>query len=218
MAVTVGPVPHQGTTRTTRKDSITMSAATPTPPTTTALDGERADLLGALSTARAALLTTVRGLDDEQARRSPTAGTLCLGGLVKHVTAMEERWTRFAVEGSEVLRFDLPEGVTWEDLAAGTAREVPQWAIEHEAGFRMEPGETLAGLLERYEEVAARTAELVASAPDLSATHPLPEAPWQKPGEVRSVRGVLLHIITETAQHAGHADIVRETLDGQTST
>jgi hypothetical protein len=49
----------------------------------------------------------------------------------------------------------------------------------------------------------------------LSATHPLPGAPWREPGGVRSVRGVLLHVIAETAQHAGHADIIRETIDGQ---
>ncbi|MGW3417896.1 mycothiol transferase [Streptomyces phaeochromogenes] len=53
---------------------------------------------------------------------------------------------------------------------------------------------------------------------DLSATHPLPEAPWHEPGAVRSVRGVLMHVIAETAQHAGHADILRETLDSQKST
>ena len=80
----------------------------------------------------------------------------------------------------------------------------------------MLPGETLAGVVERYEQVAARSEEIIAAVPDLSATHPLPEAPWHEPG-VRSVRGVLTHIIAETAQHAGHADILRETLDRQKS-
>jgi hypothetical protein len=46
----------------------------------------------------------------------------------------------------------------------------------------------------------------------------MPEAPWNEPGAVRSVRRVLMHVIAETAQHAGHADILRETLDGQKST
>ncbi|MEV0342622.1 DUF664 domain-containing protein [Nocardia sp. NPDC050713] len=69
----------------------------------------------------------------------------------------------------------------------------------------------------RYERVAVRSAEIIASVPDLSATHPLPEAPWHEPGATRSVRRVLLHVIVETAQHAGHADILRETLDGQKS-
>jgi hypothetical protein len=51
----------------------------------------------------------------------------------------------------------------------------------------------------------------------LNAGHPLPTAPWFQPGESWSARQVLLHIITETAQHAGHADIIRESLDGAKS-
>src|SRR3712207_9015981 len=47
--------------------------------------------------------------------------------------------------------------------------------------------------------------------PDLDASHPLPEAPWFEPGARRSARRVFLHIVAETAQHAGHADILRET-------
>ncbi|MBW4718204.1 DinB family protein [Saccharothrix obliqua] len=185
---------------------------------TASLDAERADLLDQLAVARAALLTTVRGLTDEQAAERTTVSELCLGGLVKHVTAMEENWVRFAVEGPSAMNFALPEGVTWADMAAGTAREYPAWVIEHQNGFRVLPGETLADIVRRYEEVAARTAEVVAAVPDLSTTHPLPEAPWHEPGAVRSVRRVLTHVITETAQHAGHADILREALDGQKST
>ncbi|MGW4232401.1 DinB family protein [Streptomyces sp. NPDC004980] len=180
-------------------------------------DAERADLLDSLATARRALTDTTTGLDDERAGARPTAGALCLGGLIKHVASMEEDQMRFAVEGPSALRYDLPEGVTWDDLAAGTAREVPQWTIDHGNDFRMLPGETLAGIIARYEEVAARSEEIIASLPDLSATHRLPEAPWNEPGAVRSVRRVLTHLIAETAQHAGHADLLRETLDGRKS-
>jgi uncharacterized damage-inducible protein DinB len=197
------------------KGSITVTASTTSRPI---LDAERSDLLDALAAARSTLTTTVRGLSDEQLGESPTVSALCLGGLIKHVASIEEAWLRFAVEGPSAMRFDLPEGVTWADFAAGTAREFPQWAIDHQNDFRMLPGDTLAGILARYEQVAARTAEIVASVPDLSATHPLPEAPWNEPGAVRSVRRVLTHVIAETAQHAGHADILRETLDGQKST
>ncbi|TQM15898.1 DinB family protein [Pseudonocardia kunmingensis] len=185
--------------------------------TTRALDPERAELLAGLATARSALIGTTQGLTDEQAAAHPTVSSLCLGGLVKHVAAMEETWMRFAVEGPSAMRYDLPDGVTWEDFAAGTAREYPQWAIEHQNGFRVLPGETLAGVLERYTRVAARTEQVVADIPDLSASHPLPEAPWHPRGEERSVRQVLLHLIHETAQHAGHADILREALDGRTA-
>ncbi|MGP3918730.1 DinB family protein [Nonomuraea sp. 10N515B] len=193
---------------------MTTTTGTASSPT---LDTERADLLDQLGAARSALLTTVRGLVDEQAGERPTVSALCLGGLIKHVASMEEDWLRFVVEGPSAMRYDLPEGVTWEDFAAGTAREYPQWAIDHQNGFQMLPGETLTGILEHYERVAARTAEIIATVPDLSATHPLPQAPWNEPGVVRSVRRVLTHLIAETAQHAGHADILRETLDGQKS-
>ncbi|WP_328612488.1 DinB family protein [Amycolatopsis sp. NBC_00355] len=179
-------------------------------------NNETADLIAELAVARAALTNTVRDLTDEQLGEHPTVSALCLGGLIKHVATIEEGWLRWAVEGPSALRYDLPDGVTWADFAAGTAREYPQWAIDHQNEFRMLPGDSLAGILKRYEEVAARTAEVVATV-DLSATHLLPEAPWNEPGAVRSVRRVLLHVIAETAQHAGHADILREALDGQKS-
>jgi hypothetical protein len=90
--------------------------------------------------------------------------------------------------------------------------EVAQkWANE----FRLLPDETLADVLAEYERVATRTDALVESLPDLDATHPLPPAPWFAPGATRSARRVLLGIVAETAQHSGHADIIRETIDGQ---
>jgi hypothetical protein len=196
------------------KGSNTVTATT----VTATLDAERSELLAALATARSALTNTTRELSDEQAGECPTVSALCLGGLIKHVASMEEAWMRFVVEGPSAMRYDLPDGVTWADFAAGTAREFPQWAIDHENDFRMLPGETLAGVLERYEQVAARSEQIIAAVPDLAATHPLPAAPWNEPGAVRSVRRVLTHLIAETAQHAGHADILRETLDGQKST
>jgi hypothetical protein len=87
------------------------------------------------------------------------------------------------------------------------------WARRAEE-FRMLPGETLAGALADYADAARRTDDLVAVLPDLDADHPLPKAPWNEPGARWSARRVLLHIIAETAQHAGHADIIRESLDG----
>jgi len=178
---------------------------------------EKTDLLAALAAARATLTATVLGLDDEQLGAHPTVSALCLGGLLKHVASMEEAWLRFVVDGPSAMRYDLPDGVTWADFTAGTAREFPQWAIDYQNDFRMLPGDTLAGILARYEKVAARTEEVIAAVADLSATHPLPEAPWLEPDAVRSVRRVLTHLIAETAQHAGHADLLRETIDGQKS-
>ena len=87
--------------------------------------------------------------------------------------------------------------------------------IESTDGFRLLPDETLAGVLAEYERSPPRTDALVASLPDLDDGHPLPPAPWFAPGATRSARRVFLHIVAETAQHAGHADIIRETIDGQ---
>ena|SRR6266498_1744417 len=155
--------------------------------------GERADLVQTLRKHRGFLRFTVRGLTDEQAAQRTTASQLCLGGLIKHVALTEGGWMRFAVGGAEAME---GEPVDWEGQ------------------FRMLDGETLAGLLDTYEQVARKTDELVSTLPDLDASHPLPKAPWFEPGASWSVRRVVLHIIAETAQHAGHADIIRESLDG----
>ena len=158
--------------------------------------GERADLLETLGTHRHFLRHTLRGLTDDQARQRTTVSELCLGGLVKHVAHVESGWVDFIERGTEA-------------MAGGSANQ-EDWA----AGFQLLPDETVAGVLERYDAVARRTDALVSSLPDLDVSHPLPPAPWFAPGARRSARRVFLHIIAETAQHAGHADIIREALDG----
>jgi len=165
--------------------------------------GERADLLAMLSKNRHFLRFTARGLTDEQAGQRTTVSELSVGGLIKHVTAVERGWANFIVEGTQAMA----------DSAAMTEDD---WARRAEE-FRLLPGETLAGLLATYAEEGRRTDALVTALPDLNAAHPLPEAPWFPPGERWSARRVLLHIIAETAQHAGHADIIRESLDGAKS-
>jgi uncharacterized damage-inducible protein DinB len=167
------------------------------------LDGERADILAGLASARHFLRFTARDLTDEQARQRTTASELCVGGLIKHVAATEQGWVDFILDGPSAM----------SDFSAMTDEDVARWTD----GFRLLPDETLAGVLADYEKVAQRTDELVASLPDLDVSHPLPSAPWFPPGETRSARRVFLHIIAETAQHAGHADIIRESLDGAKS-
>ena len=159
--------------------------------------GERGDLVQSLDRQRQFLRYTTRGLTDEQAAQRTTASELSLGGLIKHVTLVERQWVNFILEG--------PSAMGGRDEASMTA-----WM----SAFRMEEGDTLARLLEAYEEVARRTDDLVATLPDLDADQPLPQAPWHEPGARWSARRVLLHVIAETAQHAGHADIIRESLDG----
>ncbi len=78
-------------------------------------------------------------------------------------------------------------------------------------------GETLPSLLARYEAVARHTDELLFALPSLDDAQPLPEAPWFEAGASWTARRVFVHIVAETAQHAGHADIIRETLDGAKS-
>jgi uncharacterized damage-inducible protein DinB len=166
----------------------------------TALTGERADLAETLSAHRRFLRQTAQGLTDEQAAARTTVSELCIGGLIKHVTAVERNWMRFIVDGPSAMGTS-----NWQDPAVQQA---------YADGFRMLPGETLAGLLDDYEAAAAETGELLATLPDLDARQPLPQAPWHPAGATRSARRVLLHVIAETSQHAGHADIIRESIDG----
>jgi uncharacterized damage-inducible protein DinB len=156
--------------------------------------GERADLLESLGRDRHFLRFTAQNLTDEQARQRPTTSELSIGGLIKHVSIVEARWTRFITGGAAAM------GAAGED----------DWVN----GFRMLPDETLQGLLDRYAELAAGTDELIRTV-DLDSAWPLPEAPWFEPNTSWTARRVVLHVIGETAQHAGHADIIRETLDGQ---
>ncbi|MGW0517979.1 DinB family protein [Crossiella sp. NPDC003009] len=160
--------------------------------------GERADLLDALANARNFLRLTTQNLTDEQASRRTTASELTLAGLIKHVDNAEAGWTHFIQHGQEVMTWDEEAGETWTDT------------------FTPKPGETLAVLLARYAETAQRTDDLIATLPSLDVAHPLPEAPWFEKGSW-TARRVITHLIAETAQHAGHADIIRESLDGQKS-
>jgi len=167
------------------------------------LDPERADLLKQLARNRRFLLFTTRGLTDEQARQRPTVSELSLGGLIKHVAGAERTWYHFITEGPAA--------------APDYTKLTPEDWARYADYFRLLPDETLQGALDEYAKVAAATDELVRTLPDLNVAHPLPNAPWFPPGETWTARRVLLHIIAETAQHAGHADIIRESLDGQKS-
>ncbi|WP_326837906.1 DinB family protein [Amycolatopsis rhabdoformis] len=146
---------------------------------------------------------TTRGLTDEQAGQRTTVSELCLGGLIKHVSSVERGWAEFIVTGPAAMP-DFSE-MTEADFA------------ERADDFRLLPHETLEGVLAAYAEVAAKTDELVATLPDLGATQPLPRAPWFPENASWSARRVFMHIIAETAQHSGHADIIREALDGAKS-
>ena len=155
---------------------------------------EREGLLAFLDQQRQAVAAAAHGLTDEQARLRPTAGELSIGGLVKHVAAMERSWV---------------------DTVLRRTREVDPAAYEQE--FTLGEGETLAGTLADLDAAGRETEEAIAGIADLGEPVPVPDAPWfPKDVEAWSVRWVLLHLIEEVARHAGHADIVRESIDGAT--
>ena len=158
---------------------------------------ERTELISALAKQRQFLRQTVQGLNDEQITRRTTPSELCLGGVIKHVAFVETNWLNFIEQG--------PSAV---DSSTPTATE------EHANSFRVLPGETLDLLLDRYDQVGQRTQKLVVNLPSLDDSQPFPAAPWFEPGARWSARTVLLHILAETAQHSGHADVIREGLDG----
>ena len=159
---------------------------------------EREGLLAYLAQMRLVIRIAAYGLTDDQARLAPTAGTLTVGGLIKHVTAVEQ---------------------TWMDTVLQRRRPRDELDQDYEANFRLGPGETLAEALKLYDEVAKETDAIIAGITDLGQPVPVPQdAPWfPKDTDAWSVRWVLLHLIQETARHAGHADIVREAIDGATA-
>jgi uncharacterized damage-inducible protein DinB len=161
-----------------------------------ALDDEREQLLAYVAQQREGVRNAAYGLTDEQARLTPSASALSIGGLVKHVTEMEASWI----------------GTVLQRERSGTRD-----SADYEAGFRLGADETLAAALDAYQRTADETDALIRG---LDLEHPVPVpkgVPWF-PDDVEawSVRWVLLHLIEETARHAGHADIVRETVDGAT--
>ncbi|MFW6599074.1 DinB family protein [Propionibacteriaceae bacterium Y2011] len=192
------------------------------------LDSERVVLLETLRKHRTLLRYTVRGLSEEDARRRTTASTLTLASILKHVLEVEEGWVDFlrtgVVAGADRWRTDEhAEDATADTVessadAAESSSDAESSADDAEVpdDFALTDADTVEHLLARYEEVAARTDDLVATG-DLDVSHPLPPAPWFPEGARWSARHVYAHIIGETAQHSGHADIIRETLDGQRS-
>jgi uncharacterized damage-inducible protein DinB len=163
------------------------------------LTDERALLLAYITQQRDGIRNAAYGLTDEQARLTPSASSLSLGGLIKHVADMEEGWIDMVLQ---------------RDRGAS----VEHRQSSYERAFRLGPDETLAQVLARYEQVAQETEAVVAGIADLGQAVPVPQGvPWfPEDVEAWSVRWVLLHLIEETARHAGHADIIRESIDGAT--
>ena len=164
---------------------------------------ERSALRGYLAFHQSAFFAVSYGLSDEQARSAPTVSALSVGGLVKHVTGMQRSWmARVAAAPDETPKDPRP----FEEISK-------EFGDQHV----MRPDETLAGLLRAFEAQNATSLRLAETA-DLDAAVPVPhDIPWfPKDQKAWSVRWVILHVINELARHAGHADIIREAIDGAT--
>ncbi|BBB01532.1 hypothetical protein RVR_8997 [Actinacidiphila reveromycinica] len=158
-------------------------------------NNERDALLAFLDAQRGALRRAARGLTDEQAAAHPSPSTMALGGLVKHAARCEHHWVQVILLGG-------PQ---------------PEWAGsegDRNDEFQLLPGERLSDLLAELEAEGQATRAAVTALPSLDVAVPLPEAPWFPKDAKRSARWILLNLIGEQARHAGHADIIRESLDG----
>ncbi len=162
---------------------------------------EKDAVAGFLIQQQDAFRAAIFGLTDDQAGRRTTPSELTVGVLVKHVTSVQRGWLASALAG--------PSPVVEE-------RSQEQQMADWQAELTWLPEDTVQAALAAFDEVSAQVLSAVADT-DLETAVPVPEAPWN-PRDVESwnVRWVWFHLIEELARHAGHADILREALDGAT--
>jgi uncharacterized damage-inducible protein DinB len=143
-------------------------------------------LLFFLNRLRDAVVRDAAGLSDEQQRTPGVPSGTSLLGLIKHLTEVEKHWFQRVFFGA--------------DVSIDMSMEVPAGAS---------PDEVVAA----YRQACARSDEIVRACPDLSTL-----ARTMNPGDSRigTLRRILVHMVEETGRHAGHADILRERIDGAT--
>lgn len=164
---------------------------------------ERAGLKEYLCAQQYAFHAIAYGLTDEQARSTPSVSALSIGGLIKHVTNCQRGWMERVAAAPQMCESDT--------------RPMADQAAAYGDDFVMRDDETLADLLAALDRQNAQTIRLVETV-DLGAAVPVPQhAPWfPKDVDAWSVRWVVFHMIEELARHAGHGDIIRESVDGAT--
>ncbi|MFW0783462.1 DUF664 domain-containing protein [Gordonia sp. CPCC 206044] len=160
------------------------------------VDGEKEDLLTLIADQRELFKVTLRGVTEEQARKRTTVSELTLGGLVKHLAIGEQSTLEELVERDDTAEFDMSKA---------------------EFGYDLRPDETFADWLDEYDRAAAALDAYVAGVESLDELIPQMTAPWQPEREWWTIRKMMLHKLRETAHHSGHADIIREALDGQST-
>jgi uncharacterized damage-inducible protein DinB len=154
------------------------------------LADERDALTQQLDFHRATLLRKLEGLDDEPLRRPVTASGLSLLGLVKHLAETEHGWF-----------LNIYGGLSEPDLFSSDG--------DPGAEFRVGPDETVDILIGQYLATSDRARAVVAA----GGLDDVVTTPW---GAEVNLRAILLHMIQESARHNGHADIIREIIDGTT--
>jgi uncharacterized damage-inducible protein DinB len=161
-----------------------------------AQEGTERDMVGQyLDYQRATMLAKADGLSREQLARPHPPSSLTLAGLLYHLALVEESWMEVRFAGR-------PEREPWAGI---------DWDADPEWEFRTSATLEADQVRERYREACERSREVAAAATDLdqlSVAH--------RDGQHFTLRWVLLHLMEETARHAGHADLIREAIDGQT--
>ena len=159
--------------------------------------GDARDLLGQyLDFQRETVLAKTEGLSREQMARRHEPSALTLGGLLYHLALVEESWMEMRFAG-------LPEREPWVGVDFGAD---PEW--EFRTSAELEPEQ----LRQRYRDACERSRQAAAKASGLDQ---LSVAPLRD-GRHFTLGWVLLHLLEETARHAGHADLIREAIDGIT--
>jgi hypothetical protein len=166
-------------------------------------DGERQTLIEFLAFNQNAFFSVAYGLTDDQARSTPSVSALSIGGLIKHAAGVQRGWAERAASAPD---FPPPD-----------PRPIEEQMAVYKDQYVMRDDETLAGLLDDLRSANAETLQAFAEK-DLDTPVPVPpQVPWfPKDIEHWTVRWVALHLIEELTRHAGHADIIRESIDGAT--
>lgn len=155
---------------------------------------ERDAFIAYLFQQRDGLRCAAFGLTEEQIRVKPTRSALSVGGLIKHCAVTERGW----------LQVILGEAASADEQA-------------YLDNFALTDEDTLDSLLAELDRVAQQTESVIRGLDDLGDTVQLPQAPWYpRNPEGYSARWILFHVLEELARHAGHADIIREHIDGAT--
>lgn len=150
--------------------------------------GEREVLEAFLDAYRAAVPAKAAGVSEEDARRRLVPSRTTLAGILRHLAMVELNWFQHLLGGRPA-----------EELGLDVSDPDSTW--------RLEPGDTVASLTEEYERACAESRRMAARfALDDAVPHP-------ELGGV-TLRWIYVHMIEETARHAGHADILREQTDG----